>query len=36
MAHWQAVAMNVKPKRPVRDYMDLRFVNEAVAELGVK
>jgi len=36
MAHWQAVALNVKPKRPVREYMDLRFVNEVVAELGVK
>jgi ABC-type nitrate/sulfonate/bicarbonate transport system substrate-binding protein len=36
MAHWQAVAMNTKPKRPVHEYMDLRFVNEAVAELGVK
>ncbi len=36
MAHWQAVALNVKPKRGVREYMDLRFVNEAVAELGQK
>jgi ABC-type nitrate/sulfonate/bicarbonate transport system substrate-binding protein len=36
MAQWQAVALNVKPKRPVREYMDLRFVNEVVAELGVK
>jgi NitT/TauT family transport system substrate-binding protein len=34
MAQWQAIALNVKPKRPARDYMDLRFVNEAVAELG--
>jgi len=36
MAQWQAVALNIKPKRPARDYMDLRFVNEAVAELGQK
>jgi ABC-type nitrate/sulfonate/bicarbonate transport system substrate-binding protein len=36
MAQWQAIALNVKPKRPVREYMDLRFVNEVVAELGVK
>jgi ABC-type nitrate/sulfonate/bicarbonate transport system substrate-binding protein len=36
MAEWQAVALNVKPKRPPRDYMDLRFVKEVVAELGQK
>jgi ABC-type nitrate/sulfonate/bicarbonate transport system substrate-binding protein len=36
MAHWQSVALNVQPKRPVREYMDLRFVNEVVAELGKK
>jgi NitT/TauT family transport system substrate-binding protein/sulfonate transport system substrate-binding protein len=36
MAHWQSVALNVQPKRPVRDYMDLRFVNEVVTELGKK
>jgi NitT/TauT family transport system substrate-binding protein len=36
MAQWQAVALNVQPKRPVRDYMDLRFVNEVMAELGKK
>jgi len=36
MAHWQAVALNVKPKRPVREYMDLRFVNEVMAELGLR
>jgi NitT/TauT family transport system substrate-binding protein len=36
MAHWQAVALNVQPKRPVREYMDLRFVNEVMAELGKK
>jgi len=36
MAQWQAIALNVKPKRPARDYMDLRFVNEVVAQLGQK
>ena len=36
MAQWQAIALNVKPKRPAREYMDLRFVNEVVAELGQK
>jgi ABC-type nitrate/sulfonate/bicarbonate transport system substrate-binding protein len=36
MAQWQAVALNIKPKRPVRDYMDLRFVNEVMAELTQK
>ncbi len=36
MAQWQSIALNVKPKRPVREYMDLRFVNEVVAELGQK
>ena len=36
MAHWQAVALNVQPKRPVRDYMDLRFVNEVMGELEKK
>jgi len=36
MAQWQAVALNVKPKRAAREYMDLRFVNEVVAELGQK
>jgi len=36
MAHWQAVALNVQPKRPVRDYMDLRFVKEVMGELGQK
>lgn len=36
MAQWQSVALNVKPKRPVREYMDLRFVNEVVAELKIK
>lgn len=36
MAHWQSVALNVQPKRPVRDYMDLRFVNEVMNELRKK
>jgi len=36
MAQWQAVALNTKPKRPVREYMDLRFVNEVIAELTQK
>lgn len=36
MAQWQAVALNTKPKRPVREYMDLRFVNEVMAELAQK
>src|ERR1043166_8953823 len=36
MAQWQAVALNIKPKRPAREYMDLRFVNEAVAEFSEK
>ncbi|MBI2367156.1 MAG: ABC transporter substrate-binding protein [Deltaproteobacteria bacterium] len=36
MAQWQAVALNVKPKRAARDYMDLRLVNEVVAELAQK
>ena len=36
MAHWQSIALNVQPKRPVRDYMDLRFVNEVMVELGKK
>jgi ABC-type nitrate/sulfonate/bicarbonate transport system substrate-binding protein len=36
MAEWQAIALNTKPKRQPREYMDLRFVKEAVAELGAK
>jgi NitT/TauT family transport system substrate-binding protein/sulfonate transport system substrate-binding protein len=36
MAQWQAVALNMRPKRPVREYMDLRFVKEVVAELTKK
>ena len=36
MAQWQAIALNTKPKRPVKEYMDLKFVNEVVAELGQK
>ena len=36
MAQWQAIALNVKPKRKPAEYMDLRFVNEVMAELGQK
>ncbi|MBM4260597.1 MAG: ABC transporter substrate-binding protein [Deltaproteobacteria bacterium] len=36
MAQWQATALNIKAKRPAREYMDLRFVNEIMAELGQK
>jgi ABC-type nitrate/sulfonate/bicarbonate transport system substrate-binding protein len=36
MAHWQSIALNVPPKRPARDYMDLRFVKEVMAELERK
>ena len=36
MAHWQSIALNVWPKRPARDYMDLRFVKEVMAELEKK
>jgi len=36
MAQWQAIALNIKPKRQPREYMDLRFVSEVVAELGQK
>ena len=36
MAQWQAIALNTKPKRRPSEYMDLRFVNEAMAELGHK
>jgi len=36
MAQWQAIALNIKPKRKPAEYMDLRFVNEAMAELGHK
>jgi len=32
MAQWQSMALNVKPKRPARDYMDLRFVKEVMSE----
>ncbi len=35
-SQWQAVALNTKPKRLVRENMDLRFVNEAMAELTQK
>jgi ABC-type nitrate/sulfonate/bicarbonate transport system substrate-binding protein len=36
MAQWQAIALNIKPKRKPAEYMDLRFVNEAMAEFGQK
>jgi ABC-type nitrate/sulfonate/bicarbonate transport system substrate-binding protein len=36
MAQWQSIALNVKPKRAPRDYMDLRFVKEVVSELNAK
>jgi ABC-type nitrate/sulfonate/bicarbonate transport system substrate-binding protein len=36
MAQWQAIALNVKPKRQPCEYMDLRFGNEVVAEIGHK
>jgi ABC-type nitrate/sulfonate/bicarbonate transport system substrate-binding protein len=36
MAQWQAIALNMKPKRRPAEYMDLRFVNEAMVELGQK
>ena len=36
MAHWQSIALNVPPKRPAPDYMDLRFVKEVMAELEKK
>jgi ABC-type nitrate/sulfonate/bicarbonate transport system substrate-binding protein len=36
MAQWQAIALNIKPKRKPSEYMDLRFVNEVMAELGQK
>ena len=36
MAQWQAIALNVKPKRPARDYMDLRFVNEVLIKFDQK
>jgi NitT/TauT family transport system substrate-binding protein len=36
MAQWQAIALNIKPKRKPAEYMDLRFVNEVMAELGQK
>jgi ABC-type nitrate/sulfonate/bicarbonate transport system substrate-binding protein len=34
MAQWQAIALNTKPKRRAAEYMDMRFVNEVMAELG--
>jgi ABC-type nitrate/sulfonate/bicarbonate transport system substrate-binding protein len=36
MAQWQSIAMGVKPKKKPAEYMDLRFVNEVMAELGQK
>jgi ABC-type nitrate/sulfonate/bicarbonate transport system substrate-binding protein len=36
MAQWQAIALNIKPKRKPAEYMDLRFANEAMAEMGQK
>jgi NitT/TauT family transport system substrate-binding protein len=36
MAQWQAIALNAKPKRKPSEYMDLRFANEVMAELGQK
>jgi NitT/TauT family transport system substrate-binding protein len=36
MAQWQAIALNIKPKRKPAEYMDLRFVNEAMVELAQK
>ena len=36
MAQWQAIALNMKPKRKPSEYMDLRFANEVMAELGQK
>ncbi len=36
MAEWQSVALNIKPKRQPREYMDLRFVKEVIGELGQK
>ena len=36
MAQWQATALNMKPKRKPVEYMDLRFVNEVMIELGQK
>lgn len=36
MAQWQAIALNMKPKRKPGEYMDLRFANEAIAELRQK
>jgi len=36
MAQWQSIALNVKPKRAAREYMDLRFVKGVMSELGQK
>jgi hypothetical protein len=32
MAHRQAVALNARPKPPVREYMGLKFVNVIISE----
>ena len=34
MAHWQSIRFECAAQRPARDYMDLRFVKEVMAELG--
>src|SRR5262245_30402136 len=36
MAQWQAIALNVQPKRPAGEYMDLHFVKEVMSELEKK
>jgi NitT/TauT family transport system substrate-binding protein len=36
MAQWQSIALGIKPKRKPVEYMDLRFVKEAMVELGRK
>lgn len=36
MAQWQAIALGTKPKKKAAEYMDLKFVNEVMAELGQK
>jgi hypothetical protein len=32
----KAIALNTRPKRKPSEYMDLRFANEVMAELGQK
>jgi hypothetical protein len=36
MTQCQAIALNTKPKLKPSEYMELRFVNEAMVELGQK